>query len=71
MTEYKNNIQIDAENEINSSAEDSQPSEVGNVPDDSKNVPTFRRNRLEGKFSSKNVINLSRKNFSSAEISLL
>ena len=31
----------------------------------------FRGNRLEGKFVSKNVINLSRRNLSSAEISLL
>ena len=31
----------------------------------------FRRNKLEGKFVSKKVINLSRRNLSSAEISLL
>ena len=31
----------------------------------------FRGNRLEGKFISKNVINLSRRNLSSAEIPLL
>ena len=31
----------------------------------------FRGNRLEGKFVSKNVINLSRRNLSSAEIPLL
>ena len=31
----------------------------------------FRENRFEGKFVSKNVINLSRRNLSSAEISLL
>ena len=31
----------------------------------------FRSNGLEGKFVSKNVINLSRRNLSTAEISLL
>ena len=41
------------------------------VPNESENVAMFRGNRLEGKFVSKNVINLSRRNLSSAEISLL
>ena len=41
------------------------------VLNESKNVAMFRGNRLEGKFVSKNVINLSRRNLSSAEISLL
>ena len=46
-------------------------SKVDNVLNESENVAMFRGNRLEGKFVSKNVINLSRRNLSSAEISLL
>ena len=45
--------------------------EVDKVPNESGNVAMFRGNRLEGKFVSKNVKNLSRSNLSSAEISLL
>ena len=71
MTEFVNNIQNNAENEIGSSAENSPSSNVGKVPNESENVAMFRENRLEGKFASKNVINLSRRNLSSAESSLL
>ena len=45
--------------------------QVDKVPNKIDNVATFRGNRLDGKFVSKNVINLSRRNLSSAEISLL
>ena len=38
---------------------------------ESENVATFRGNRPECKFVGKNVINLSRRNVSSAEKSLL
>ena len=71
LTEFENNIQNNAENEIRSSAENSPSSKVGKVPNESENVAMFRGNRLGGKFASKNVINLCRKNLSSAEISLL
>ena len=71
MTEFVNNVQNDAGNEIRSSAENSPSSKVGKVPNEIENVATFIGNRLEGKFISKNVINLSRRNLSSAEISLL
>ena len=70
-TEFANNIQNNAENEIRNSAENSSSSKVENVLNESENVAMFRGNRLEGKFVSKNVINLSRRNLSSAEISLL
>ena len=71
MTEFRNNIQSNAENKIKSCAEDSSSGGVDKVPNESENVAMFRGNRLEGKFVSKNVINLSRRNLSSAEISLL
>ena len=71
VTELTKNIQNNAENEIRSSAEDSSSDEVGKVPNESENVAMFRGIRLEGKFVSKNVMNLSRRNLSSAEISLL
>ena len=61
MTEFTNNIQN----------KDSSSGEVDKVPNESENVATFRGNRPEGKFVSKSVINLSRRNLSSAEISLL
>ena len=70
-TEFANNIQNNAENEIRNSAENSLSSKVDNVLNESENVAMFRGNRLEGKIVSKNVINLSRRNLSSAEISLL
>ena len=70
-TEFANNIQNNAENEIRNSAENSSSSKVDNVLNESENVAMFRGNRLEGKFVGKNVINLSRRNLSSAEISLL
>ena len=71
MTEFTNNIQNNAENEIRRSAEDSSSGKVGKVTNESENVAMFRGNRLKGKFVSKNVINLSIRNLSSAEISLL
>ena len=53
MTEFTNNIQNNAENEIIISAEDSSSGEVVKVPNESENVGKFRGNRLEGKFVSK------------------
>ena len=69
--EFVNNIQNNAENEIRNSAENSLSSKVGKVLNESENVAMYRGNRLESKFVSKNVINLSRRNPSSAEISFL
>ena len=71
QTEFANNIQNNAENELRNSAENSSSSKVDNVLNENEDVAMFRGNRLEGKFVSKNVINLSRRNLSSAEISLL
>ena len=45
--------------------------EVDKVPNESENVAVFRGNRLEDKFVSKNFVNLSRRNLSLAEMSLL
>ena len=66
ITELTKNIQNNAENEIRSSAEDSSSDEVEKVPNESENVAMFRGNRLEGKFVNQNVINLFRRNLSSA-----
>ena len=71
ITELTKNIQNNAENKIRTSSEDSSSDEVEKVPKESENVAMFRGNRLEGKFVSKNVTNCSRRNLSSAEISLL
>ena len=71
LMEFVNNIQNNAENEIRNTAENSSSSKVDKVLTESENVAMFRGNRLEGKFVSKNVINLSRRNLSSVEISLL
>ena len=45
--------------------------EVDKVPNESENVAMFRGNRLEDKFVSKNFVNLSRRNLSLAEISVI
>ena len=71
LMEFVNNIQNTAENEIRNSAENSSSCKVGKVHNESENVAMFRGNRLEGKFFSKNVINLSRRNLSSAGVSRL
>ena len=42
-----------------------------NMTDNINNVATYKGERLEGKFVSSNIINLSRRNLSEAEISLL
>ena len=54
-------------------------SSAGNTPDieekhdngNSNNIAKYKEERLESKFASSNVINLSRRNLSEAEISLL
>ena len=56
---------------VHTQQEDSLSDEVDKVPKESENVAVFKGNRLEGKFVSKNVINLSGRNLSSVEISLL
>ena len=56
LTEFVNNIQNNAKNEIRYSAENSSSSKVGKVLNESENVAMFRGNRLEDKFFSKNVI---------------
>ena len=59
LTEFANNIQNNADNEIRNSAENSSSSKVGKVLNESENVAIFRGNRLEGKFVSKNVIKIA------------
>ena len=71
MTEFTNNTQNNAENEIRSSGEDSSSGKADKVPNERENVAIFRDNRLEGKFVIKNVINHTIRNLSSVEISLL
>ena len=71
MVEFTKNIENNVENEITNSAEDSSSGAVYKVLNEYENVAMFRGNRLESKFVSKNVINLSRNSLSSAEISLL
>ena len=71
MTKFENNVQNNAENEIRSSAENSLSSKAGKVSNENDNVATFRGNWIESKFVSENFINFSRRNLSSAEISLL
>ena len=46
MTEFRNNIQSNAENKIKSSAEDSSSGGVDKVPNESENIAMFRGNRL-------------------------
>ena len=71
MTKFVNNIQNNAKNKTRSSAENSPYTKVVKVPDESENFATFRGNRPEGKFGSKSVINLSKRNLPSAKIFLL
>ena len=59
------------ENEIINSAEKTLDSEEKHDNDNVINTATYKGERLEGKFVSINVINLSRRNLSEAEISLL
>ena len=59
------------ENEIINSAEKTLDSEEKHDNDNIINTATYKGERLEGKFVSINVINLSRRNLSEAEISLL
>ena len=71
ITEFVNEIENNAENEIRSSAENFSSGKVDKVPNESENVAMFRANKLEGKFISNNLMNISRRNLSSAEISFL
>ena len=71
MTKCVNNIRKNAENDIRSSAENSSSGAVEKVFTETENFTMFRGNRLEYKLVSKNAINLSRRSFSSEEISLL
>ena len=66
LTEFVNNIQSNAENEIRNSAENSSSSKVDKVLNESENVSMLKGYRLSGKFVSQNVINISRRNLSSA-----
>ena len=59
------------ENEIISSVENTPDIEEKYDKGNSNNIATFKGERLEGKFVSINVINLSRRNLSEAEIFLL
>ena len=67
-TYYMKNIYFQEQIEV---LKNSSSSKVGNVPNEIENIATFRGNRLEGEFVSKNFINLSRRKLCSAEISLL
>ena len=53
MTEFVNNMQNNANNEIRSSTENSSSSKVGKVPNESENVAMFRGNRLKVNLSVK------------------
>ena len=59
------------ENEIINSAGNTPDIEEKYDNDNINNIATYKGERLEGKFVSSNVINLSRRNLSEAEISLL
>ena len=59
------------ENEIISSAGNTPDIEEKHDNGNVNNIATYKGERLEGKFVSSNVINLSRRNLSEAEISLL
>ena len=59
------------ENEIISSAENTPDIEGKHEKGNFNNIATFKVERLEGKFVSGNVINLSRRNLSEAKFSLL
>ena len=59
------------ENEIISSGENTPNIEEKHDNGNINNIETYIGERLEGKFVSSNVINLSRRNLSEAEISLL
>ena len=58
-------------NEIISSAEKTPDIEEKHENGNNNNIATFKGERLEGKFVSGKVINISRRNLSEAEISLL
>ena len=58
-------------NEIISSAEKTPDIEEKHENCNNNNIATFKGERLEGKFVSGKVINISRRNLSEAEISLL
>ena len=53
MTEFVNNMQNNANNEIRSSTENSSSSKVGKVLNESENVAMFRGNRLKVNLSVK------------------
>ena len=59
------------ENEIINSTENTPDIEQKHGKGNLNNIATFKGERLEGKFVSSNVIDLSRGNLSEAEISLL
>ena len=59
------------QNEIINSAENAPDTEEKHDKETFDNIATFNWERLEGKFVSNNVINLSRKNFSEDEIPIL
>ena len=60
MTEFVSSIQNNAENETRGSEENFSSNKVDKVTNESENGVMFRGSRLEGKFITKNVINLSR-----------
>ena len=67
MTEFVSSIKNNAENETRGSEENFSSNKVDKVTNESEDGAMFRGSRLEGKFVTKNVINLSRRNPSSAE----
>ena len=60
MAEFVSSIQNNTENETRGSEENFSSNKVDKVTNESENGVMFRGSRLEGKFITKNVINLSR-----------
>ena len=71
MTEFVSSIQNNAENETRGSEENFSSNKVDKVTNESENGTMFRGSRLDRKFITKNVINFSRRNLLSPEISFL
>ena len=71
MTEFVSSIQNNAENETRGSEENFSSNKVDKVTNESENGAMFRGSRLDRKFITKNVINFSRRNLLSPEISFL
>ena len=65
------NLQFGEENKIISSAGNTPDIEENHDNSNMNNIAKYEGERLEGKFVNNNVINVSRRNLSESEISLL